>query len=58
MAGSATAVGQVLRRNFPTNRAVAYFQRPLRNDQAQADYAIDQLQLRQSQIQLSKDPTR
>ncbi len=46
---------QVLRRNFPTNRAAAYFQTPLRNDQAQADYAIDQLQLRQSQIQLSKD---
>ncbi len=53
--GIGTAVGQVLRRNFPTNRAVAYFQRPIRNDQAQADYAIDQLQLRQSQIQLSKD---
>jgi outer membrane protein TolC len=53
--GIGTAVGQVLRRNFPTNRAVAYFQTPLRNDQAQADYAIDQLQLRQSQIQLGKD---
>ena len=53
--GIGTAVGQVLRRNFPTNRAAAYFQAPLRNDQAQADYAIDQLQLRQSQIQLSKD---
>ncbi len=53
--GIGDAVGQVLRRNFPTNRAAAYFQTPLRNDQAQADYAIDQLQLRQSQIQLSKD---
>jgi outer membrane protein len=53
--GIGTAVGQVLRRDFPTNRAVGYFQTPLRNDQAQADYAIDQLQLRQSQIQLSKD---
>jgi outer membrane protein len=53
--GIGTAVGQVLRRNFPTNRALGYFQAPLRNDQAQADYAIDQLQLRQSQIQLSKD---
>jgi len=53
--GIGTGVGQVLRRNFPTNRAVGYFQAPLRNDQAQADYAIDQLQLRQSQIQLSKD---
>ena len=56
--GIGTAVGQVLRRNFPTNRAAAYFQTPMRNDQAQADYAIDQLQLRQSQIQLSKDPNQ
>jgi outer membrane protein len=53
--GIGTALGQVFRRNFPTNRVAAYFQTPLRNDQAQADYAIDQLQLRQSQIQLSKD---
>jgi outer membrane protein len=36
-------------------RVAGVFQTPLRNDQAQADYAIDQLQLRQSQIQLSKD---
>jgi outer membrane protein len=53
--GIGTALGQVLRRDFPTNRAVVYYQMPLRNDQAQADYAIDQLQLRQSQVQLSKD---
>jgi outer membrane protein len=53
--GIGTSLGQVLRRNFPTNRVAAYFQTPLRNDQAQADYAIDQLQLRQSQVQLSKD---
>ncbi len=53
--GIGDAVGQVLRRNFPTNRVAAVFQTPLRNDQAQADFAIDQLQLRQSQIQLGKD---
>jgi outer membrane protein len=53
--GIGTALSQVFQRNFPTNRVAAYFQTPLRNDQAQADYAIDQLQLRQSQIQLSKD---
>jgi len=53
--GIGTALGQVLRRNFPTNRVATFFQTPLRNNQAQADYAIDQLQLRQSQIQLSKD---
>jgi outer membrane protein len=53
--GIGNALGQVFRRNFPTNRAAAFFQTPLHNDQAQADYAIDQLQLRQSQIQLGKD---
>jgi outer membrane protein len=53
--GVGDAVAQVLRRNFPTNRVAGVFQTPLRNDQAQADFAIDQLQLRQSQIQLSKD---
>jgi outer membrane protein len=53
--GIGNAVSQVLRRNFPTNRVATYFQAPLRNDQAQADFAIDQLQLRQSQIQLGKD---
>ena len=53
--GIGDAVSEVLRRNFPTNRAAAYFQTPLHNDQAQADFAIDQLQLRQSQIQLGKD---
>ena len=53
--GIGTALGQALRRNFPTNRVAGIFQTPLRNDQAQADFAIDQLQLRQSQIQLNKD---
>ena len=53
--GIGDALGQVFRRNFPTNRAAVFFQAPLGNNQAQADFAIDQLQLRQSQIQLSKD---
>jgi len=53
--GIGKSVAQVLRRDFPTNRVTGVFQTPLRNDQAQADFAIDQLQLRQSQIQLSKD---
>ncbi|MBV9769900.1 MAG: TolC family protein [Bryobacterales bacterium] len=53
--GIGNALGQVVRRDFPTNRIAAVFQTPLHNLQAQADYAIDQLQLRQSQIQLSKD---
>jgi outer membrane protein TolC len=53
--GIGNGLGQVLRRNFPTNRVTGVFQTPLHNDQAQADAAIDQLQLRQSEIQLSKD---
>jgi len=53
--GIGNALGQVFRRNFPTNRVASFFQAPVHNDQAQADYAIDQLQLRQSQVQLGKD---
>ena len=53
--GIGNALGAGFAADFPTNRIAAYFQTPLRNDQAQADFAIDQLQLRQSQIQLSKD---
>jgi outer membrane protein len=53
--GIGNGLGQVFRRNFPTNRVNTFFQASLRNRQAQADSAIDQLQLRQSQILLSKD---
>jgi outer membrane protein len=53
--GIGTALGQVFRNNFPSNRAAVFFQAPVGNNQAQADFAIDQLQLRQSQIQLGKD---
>lgn len=50
-----TAVTQLLDRNFPTNRLATFFQVPIRNRQAQADEAIDQLSLRQQQIGLNKD---
>jgi len=53
--GVGNALGQVLRRDFPTERIGAYLQAPLRNRQAQADYGIDQLQLRQTQITTQKD---
>ena len=56
--GIGDALGEVLRRNFPTNRISTNFAAPLRNRQAQADYAIDQLQLRQSQITTEKDLNR
>ncbi len=49
------AFGQLLRRNFPTNRVAAIFQAPIGNRQAEADAAIDQLSLRQTQLALSKD---
>jgi outer membrane protein len=48
--GTGNALAQVFRRNYPTERAGAFIQVPLQNRQAQADYGIDQLQLRQSQL--------
>jgi outer membrane protein TolC len=53
--GIGDALGQVFRRNFPTNRVATIFQAPIRNRQVQADNAVDLLQQWQSQIQLNKD---
>jgi outer membrane protein len=53
--GIGDALGQVFRRNFPTQSAGGFFSATLRNQTAQADYAIDQLQLRQSQLQNQKN---
>jgi outer membrane protein TolC len=53
--GVGNALGQVFRRNFPTEVGGAYFSAPLHNGQAQADYGIDQLQLRQTQLSVQKD---
>ena len=53
--GIGTALGQVFRRNFPTEAAGAFYQEPLRNRQAQADYSIDLLSLRQTQLTNRKD---
>jgi outer membrane protein TolC len=53
--GIGTALGEVFRRNFPTNVAGAFFLAPLKNRQAQADYGIDQLSLRQTQLTNQKD---
>jgi outer membrane protein len=52
--GITDALGQTFRRNFPTDRIGAFFQAPIRNRQAQADYGIDQLQLRQTQLTTQK----
>lgn len=53
--GIGTALGQIFRRNFPTERGGAFFGAPIHNWQAQADYGIDQLQLRQTELQNQKD---
>ena len=53
--GIGTALGQVFRRNFPTESAGAFYSEPLRNRQAQADYSIDLLSLRQTQLTNRKD---
>lgn len=53
--GLGTALGQVFRRNFPTDSAGAFFSVPLKNRSAQADYGIDQLSLRQQQLTTAKD---
>jgi outer membrane protein len=48
--GLGTAIGQVVRRDFPSNRAAVLFQGTIRNRQAQGDYGVDQLQLRQNDL--------
>ncbi|MGA3028398.1 MAG: TolC family protein [Bryobacteraceae bacterium] len=53
--GLGSALGQMFRRDFPSDSAVAYIAASLRNRQAQADYGIDQLQLRQTQLTTEKD---
>ncbi len=52
--GFGTALGQSFRRNFPAVNGGAFFQTPLRNRQGTADQAVDELQLRQSQLQLAQ----
>ena len=53
--GTNDALGQIFRRNFPTDRIGTFSQAAIRNRQAQADYGIDQLQLRQTQLTTQKD---
>jgi outer membrane protein len=53
--GVSNALGQIFRRNFPTERIGAFFVAPIGNNQAQADFGIDQLQLRQTQLTTQRD---
>ena len=48
--GAGTAFSQVFRHNYPTERAAAGFQMPLGNRQAQGDYGVDQLQMKQGDL--------
>jgi outer membrane protein TolC len=49
--GIGNALSQTFKRDFPTERAGGFIYAPLRNRQAQADYGIDQLTLRQTELQ-------
>ena len=53
--GIGKALGQVFRRDYPSESIGAGFFTPLRNRQALADYAIDELSLRQTQLSNRKD---
>ncbi|HMD47528.1 MAG TPA: TolC family protein, partial [Bryobacteraceae bacterium] len=53
--GMGTALGQIFRRNFPTQRIGGFMTVPLGNRQAQADFGIDQLELRQTQLENLKN---
>lgn len=52
--GYSNAFAQTFRRNFPNNAATLSLSMPLGNRSAQADYGIDQLQYRQSQVSNQK----
>ena len=52
--GLATGIGQVLRRNFPTERGGVFASAPIGNHQAIADQTIDELSLRQTELSAQK----
>ena len=52
--GIANGLSQAFERDFPAERAGGFIYAPFRNRQAQADYGIDQLTLRQTQLQLQQ----
>jgi len=53
--GLGTALSQVFRRNYPTDLVGEFFQASIMNRQAQGDYGIDQLSMRQTELQNQKD---
>ncbi len=53
--GYGTALGQIFRRDFPNNQASIYLSIPFNNRQAQGDYGVDQVLLRQSEVSGQRD---
>jgi outer membrane protein TolC len=53
--GYGTALGQIFRRNFPTEQAAAGFSIPFGNRVPQGDYGVDQLQFRQGELASQRD---
>jgi outer membrane protein TolC len=53
--GYGNLLGQIFRRNFPNYSAGFSLNIPLRNRSAQADYVTDELQLRQTELQLRRE---
>ena len=53
--GYGKALGQIFRRDFPSETLQVQFSAPLENRLAQADYGIDQIQLRQSAVSGQRD---
>jgi outer membrane protein TolC len=52
--GAGTALRQVFGRDYPTDVVGIFGSAPIHNRQAQGDYGIDQLQLRQSQLTIAE----
>lgn len=54
LGGTGTVFGQIFGRDFPNYSAGLSLNIPFRNRSAQADYVTDQLQLRQSELQMQR----
>lgn len=53
--GYGTALGQIFRRNFPSESGSVGFSVPFGNNIAQADYGVDQLQYQQNELSEQRD---
>ncbi len=53
--GYGKTLGQIFRNDFPTEYGGFYFQTPVGNRQAQADYGVEQLQLKQGDVSSQRD---